>query len=179
MSGFKNVRPDGSTQLFRSSKNGPSPRQQKERPWCDHCKKPEHREDTCRDLHGKPTDWKLRQNARNQSYQVGIDSTGTKNSTSSSAFNSEQLEQLYKMFSNFQTTSSSGSLAHRGNFFRTLNITAHARAPWIIDSGASNHMTDSYNLFITYSTCAVNLKVKIANGSLLEKGVSKSLKRYN
>ena len=33
---------------------------------------------------------------------------------------------------------------------------------WIIDFGASNHMTDAHHLFSTYSPCADNLKVKIA-----------------
>ncbi|KAJ9708672.1 hypothetical protein PVL29_000611 [Vitis rotundifolia] len=36
----------------------------------------------------------------------------------------------------------------------------------IIDSGVSDHMTDAHHLFSTYSPCAGNLKVKIANGTL-------------
>ena len=39
--------------------------------------------------------------------------------------------------------------------------------PWIIDSGASDHMTDAHHLFSTYSPCVGNLKVKIADGVLL------------
>ena len=35
--------------------------------------------------------------------------------------------------------------------------------PWIIDFGASNHMTDAHHLFSAYSPCADNLKVKIAD----------------
>lgn len=89
-----------------------------------------------------------------------------KKASKCSAFNSEQLEQLYKMFSSFQTTNPSGSLAHKGNFFRALNTTALAKVPWIIDSGVSNHMTDSYDLFVKYSSCAVNRKIKLADGSL-------------
>ncbi|RVW68470.1 Retrovirus-related Pol polyprotein from transposon TNT 1-94 [Vitis vinifera] len=38
--------------------------------------------------------------------------------------------------------------------------------PWIIDSGASDHITDAHHLFSTYSPCAGNLKVKIADGTL-------------
>ncbi|KAJ9675451.1 hypothetical protein PVL29_024395 [Vitis rotundifolia] len=38
--------------------------------------------------------------------------------------------------------------------------------PKIIDSGASDHMTDAHHLFSTYSPCASNLKVKIADGTL-------------
>ena len=74
-------------------------------------------------------------------------------------------------FSNFQasgqssTTLSSGSLAKKGTFLTALSTMSHI-TPWIIDSGASNHITDAYHLFSTYSPCAGNLKVKIADGTL-------------
>lgn len=152
---------------------GPGTKQQQKggRPWCEHCRKPGHKEDTCWDLHGKPTDWKPRQNNRNRGYQVSVDHQ-TKIPTPSSTFNSEQIEQLYKIFSSLQTPNqsskhdSSSSLAHRSNFLTALNTTSTFKIPWIIDSGASDHMTGSYNLFSSYSTCAGNLKVKIADGSL-------------
>ncbi|RVW84857.1 hypothetical protein CK203_048565 [Vitis vinifera] len=38
--------------------------------------------------------------------------------------------------------------------------------PWIVDFGASDHMTDAHHLFSTYSPCTDNLKVKIADGTL-------------
>ena len=74
-------------------------------------------------------------------------------------------------FSNFQASSqsfitlSSGFLAQKGTFLTTLNTISHS-TPWIIDFGASDHMTDGHNLFSTYSPCAGNLKVKIADGTL-------------
>lgn len=34
------------------------PTQRKNRPWCDHCKKPGHTKDTCWVIHGKPLDAK-------------------------------------------------------------------------------------------------------------------------
>ena len=37
---------------------------------------------------------------------------------------------------------------------------------WIIDSGASDHMTYAHHLFSAYSPCVSNLKVKIADGTL-------------
>ena len=86
-------------------------------------------------------------------------------------FNSDQLAKLYELFSNFQasgqssTTLSSGSLAKKGTFFIVLSTMTHT-TPWIIDSGASDHMIDAHHLFSTYSPCAGNLKIKIANGTL-------------
>ena len=74
-------------------------------------------------------------------------------------------------FSNFQASSqsstslSSGSLAKKGTFFIVLS-TMSQTTPWIMDSGAFDHMTDAHHLFSTYSPCVGNLKVKIANGTL-------------
>ena len=85
--------------------------------------------------------------------------------------NSNYLAKLYELFSNFQasgqssTTLSSGSLAHKGTFLTALSTMSHI-TPWIIDSSASDHMTDAHHLFSTYSSCAGNLKLKIANGTL-------------
>ena len=79
--------------------------------------------------------------------------------------------KLYELFSNFQvsgrsfTTLSSGSLAHKVTFLTTLSTMSHI-TPWIIDSSAFDHMIDAYHLFSTYSPCAGNLKVKIADGTL-------------
>lgn len=116
--------PDLGAQIYKGTKKlGPSPRQQTSRPWCDHCRKPGHKEDTCWDLHGKPSDWRSRQNTRNYGYQAAVNSTETKNSTSSNTFSPEQLEQLQKMFSNFNSLNSSSSLAHRGNILKSFNTT--------------------------------------------------------
>jgi hypothetical protein len=37
---------------------------------------------------------------------------------------------------------------------------------WIIDSGASDHMTGIFSLFSSYNLCSSREKVRIANGSL-------------
>ena len=39
-------------------------------------------------------------------------------------------------------------------------------SPWLIDSGASNHMTNISNVFNTYFPCFGSDKVRIADGSL-------------
>ena len=48
--------------------------------------------------------------------------------------------------------------------------------PWIINSGASDHMTNSSYIFESYSPCAGNNKVRIADGNfshIAEKGLIK------
>lgn len=128
------------------------PKQQRRRPWCKHCRKPGNKEDTYWDKHGKPTDWKPSQNSRNRSYQAQVDPTEHSkehNFTSGEAFNSKQLKQLYQIFSNLQALSQSSthdpssSLAHEGNHLRASTISSKYKVPWIINSGASDHMMDS------------------------------------
>ena len=74
-------------------------------------------------------------------------------------------------FFNFQasgqssTTLSSNSLAHKSTFLTALSTKSHI-TPWIIDSSASDHMTDAHHLFSTYSPCASNLQIKLADGTL-------------
>ena len=58
------------------------------------------------------------------------------------------------------------SIAHKGNFPRSFNVLTKDKTPWILDSGASYHMTGCPSLFSTYTPCVVNLKVKIVDGSL-------------
>lgn len=102
---------------------------------------------------------------------------------SSGTFNSKQMEQFYKMLSNFQILTQSstyvpfGSLTHKGNFLKALSITSRVKTIQIIDSSASDHMTNAY-LFSSYLLCTGNLKVKITYDTIspiARKKVSKSL----
>ena len=60
-------------------------------------------------------------------------------------------------------------MAQKGNFVTTLlSVNSNqTSSPWIIDSGATDHMTSCSNFFSTYKSCAGNQKIKIADGSLL------------
>ncbi|RVW73986.1 Retrovirus-related Pol polyprotein from transposon RE1 [Vitis vinifera] len=46
------------------------------------------------------------------------------------------------------------------------SIKSNVHCPWIIDSGATDHMTGSSQIFFSYKPCAGNKKIKIADGSL-------------
>ena len=86
-------------------------------------------------------------------------------------FSSDQFAKLYELLSNFKASGqssislSSGPLAYKGTFLTALRTTSHI-TPWIIDSGASNHMIDAHHLFSSYSPYVSNLKVKITNSIL-------------
>ncbi|RVW92973.1 Retrovirus-related Pol polyprotein from transposon RE1 [Vitis vinifera] len=67
----------------------------------------------------------------------------------------EHLLALLK--SNLTSGTSSVSLAHTGNELYALSC-CFKSTPWIIDSGASDHMTNSSNMFESYSPCPGNKK---------------------
>lgn len=58
------------------------------------------------------------------------------------------------------------SIAQRGNFSNIALISVKPGHTWIIDSGATDHMTGESSMFSSYSPCAGNHKIKIADGSL-------------
>ncbi|RVW59926.1 hypothetical protein CK203_086981 [Vitis vinifera] len=127
--------------------SGPSPRQSK-RTYCEHCKKLGHTKDTCWPYMASP--------------QIGSLDSPIKPTVIRPPPKPRQTKLLQKFSS---TTLSSGSLAKKGTFLTALS-TMSQTIPWIVDSGASDHMTDAHHLFSTYSPCAGNLKVKIADGTL-------------
>ncbi|KAL6344335.1 hypothetical protein AAG906_037913 [Vitis piasezkii] len=57
-------------------------------------------------------------------------------------------------------------LAQKGTFRTALSNTTEKLDPWIIDSGASDHMTRYAGSFTTYNPDSRHIKVKIVYGSL-------------
>ncbi|RVW80333.1 Leucine-rich repeat receptor protein kinase MSL1 [Vitis vinifera] len=147
------------------------------RPWCDHCRKPRHSRETCWKIHGKPVDWKPRQPLEKEGRGNHVATDEQSPQPEASPFNKEQMEMLQKLLSPLlsvqsQTGSSSnqvigsGTLAHKGNFLSAFTAGKKRKKPWIVDSGASDHMTGDATIFDTYSSCPNNLTVRIADGSL-------------
>ncbi|CAL5338710.1 unnamed protein product [Camellia sinensis] len=168
--------PEGSALVSRGTYSGPNTRQQKGRPWCEHCRKPGHSKDNCWEVHGKPADWKPRQSPKTRGYQACSEPQPERqqvesNHSDSGSSSHDQLKKIMEMLATLQASGQPpkntppGTLAHRGNFPQAF-YTFHNHTSWIIDSGASDHMTDSYHLFSSYIPCAGNLRVRIADGSL-------------
>ena len=65
-----------------------------------------------------------------------------------------------------ETLSSTASLAQKGNFLRALSVKSDNPKAWIVDLGASDHMTSDASLFHEYSPSTGNFSVRIADGSL-------------
>jgi transposase InsO family protein len=127
---------------------------------CDYCNRPRHTRETCWKLHGKP--------AHLKNGKPGPRSVPAAHEAKKSLPNQDQVEELIRLL---KSSSLSGipnaSLAQTGNFSTptSLSCTSNMPAPWIIDSGASDHMTGLSSLFQTYSPCPGNKKIKIADGS--------------
>ena len=130
------------------------------RVWCDHCNKPQHTREPCWKLHGKPTNWK----SSKQGERNSLLDTLNANVGDSNLFSKEQIDQILKLL---KATSSSRnpsvSLAQSGKFPQALSCINSS--PWINDSEASDHMTNSSSLFASYSPIYCNEKIRIANGS--------------
>lgn len=73
-----------------------------------------------------------------------------------------QLEQLYELITSAAPIFS--LMVERGNFILALTSRGKVKY-WIIDSGATYHMTGCENLFHSYSQYTGNFKVKLTNGS--------------
>jgi len=75
------------------------------------------------------------------------------------------LRRLISRLDTPATTASSSALT--GNVATTLNASATpSDDSWVIDSGASDHMTSMSPLFPSYNPCSSRDKVRIADGSL-------------
>lgn len=130
------------------------------RGWCDYCDKPNHTRETCWKIHGKPAHLK-----NNRMGQKSNRTFPSANEAETSPFTKEQMDHLLNLLkSNSFSSIPAGSLAQTGSDSNAL--TCYLKSlPWIIDSSASDHMTNFSNLFSTYFPCPGNEKIRIADGS--------------
>lgn len=149
-------------------------RASKGRTWCDYCRKPGHVKATCWKLHGKPAYWKLSSGRHDRETRANAAAT-TDNSAEGSPFSREQIEALQKVFSQtsvpnqaFPSTAEQHTslLAHQGIQSLAFSIQNNQSKPWIVDSGASDHMTGDLSILTNFQTCINHSGVKIADGSL-------------
>ena len=149
---------------------GPRHQQKKSRPWCEHCKKTGHTKDTCWFIHGKPADTKPPRGRENRGniastsmHEIDIAESET------SVFSREQMELLQKLFQQTiktdGTNSSTASMAQKGNIVNAMSVCKGGTTSWIVDSGASDHMTGNIATFSKYFPCHDNSIVRIADGT--------------
>ena len=84
------------------------------------------------------------------------------------SFSQEQVNHILKLlkFNSGLLGAPNTSVAHSGSDLNALACHSFSYStPWIIDSGASDHMTSYSQLFHTYNPCSSHDKIRIADGS--------------
>ncbi|XP_058198383.1 uncharacterized protein LOC131313906 [Rhododendron vialii] len=159
---------------------------------CDYCHNTGHIRDFCWKLHGKPSRGRgdgrgghgrdpvrSRAQAHVSESTVGTlpdsgFSTGIQASSDHvGGFSQGEIQTLKRLMAQVDspsTIASSSTAAPTSSYFAHIGIpinafTASSAIPWIIDSGASDHMTGCSSVFDSYSTCSGKDKVRIADGS--------------
>ena len=91
-------------------------------------------------------------------------SKGAASHSKSVKFTKEQLEHLYKLLQSPQfSVNPSGSLDQKDTSITTLlSDNSGETNPWIMDSGAIDHITSCSNLFSTYKYCSGNKKSELS-----------------
>ncbi|WVY93382.1 hypothetical protein V8G54_032470 [Vigna mungo] len=130
----------------------------KGRPKCDHCGKPGHRIDRCYAFHGRPP--RSVAMANSDPPPRPADHPTSSNTVDNPAVFNEFLRWYEDRQQSSSTTSA--SVARTGTPFVGLT---HSLGSWVIDSGATDHITGNKSLFSSLS-CPDNLpSVTMADGS--------------
>ncbi|RVW42526.1 Retrovirus-related Pol polyprotein from transposon TNT 1-94 [Vitis vinifera] len=135
---------------FRGGRSGTRGRGQ--RPHCTYCNKLGHTRDRCYQLHGRPP---------RTAHMVQSSDSPLPQPPSSSASQTSQA--------------SIASVAQPGNASACLTHTS-SLGPWILDSGASDHLSGNKDLFSSITTTSDLPTVTLANGSqTVAKGIGLAL----
>ena len=148
-------------------------RENKDNLWCTHCKKPRHTKEKCWKLNGKPPsrEWGSRGGQpRSQAHlaEQPKANEGTEG-LETGALNGEELEKIRTLLGSLGKTSEACCLTLSGKPSLSICMNASDKYyahSWIINSGATDHMTHSSQFFHTYTPCPSNKKIVVANGSL-------------
>ncbi|KAA0056080.1 Beta-galactosidase [Cucumis melo var. makuwa] len=123
---------------------------------CGHCKKQWHTKEQCWKLHNRPPEGKKQSsNEKQNSGRVYISETTPASTSQSTGPTASQTKTLTLCV-----------IAQSGMHQSLELISVDGKNPWILDSGAIDHLTGSSEQFISYAPCADNEKIRIANDYL-------------
>ncbi|RVW25085.1 Retrovirus-related Pol polyprotein from transposon RE2 [Vitis vinifera] len=131
-----------------------------QRPHCTYCNKLGHTRDRCYQLHGRPP--------RTAQVAQSSDPQPPQPPSSSTSQGISLTDSEYDDYLRYQATKSASvaSVAQTGNASACLTHTS-SLGPWILDSGASDHISGNKDLFSSITTTSALPTVTLANGSKL------------
>ena len=161
---------NGQAELSRLGLQG---KDSKDSLWCTYCKKSRHTREKCWKLNGKPRtssqDWGYKGGRKKSQGQAHMTATDLEITTEKEEFSKEEIGRLKELLESLGKSKTGGtcSLALSGKSVNS-NIASDRNIidSWIIDSGATDHMTNSSLQFKTYTPCPSNRKILVADGSL-------------
>ncbi|RVW88573.1 hypothetical protein CK203_032969 [Vitis vinifera] len=129
-----------------------------QRPHCTYCNKLGHTRDRCYQLHGRPP--------RTAHVAQSSDPQSPQPPSSSTSQGISLTDSEYDDYLRYQATKSASvaSVAQTGNASACLTHTS-SLGPWILDSGASDHISGNKDLFSSITTTSALPTVTLANGS--------------
>ena len=142
----------------RGGHNGNRSRGQ--RPHYTYCNKLGHTRDRCYQLHGRPP--RTAHMAQSSDY----DSQPPQTPSSSTSKGISPTDSEYDNYLHYQAAKSASvaSIAQTSNASACLTHTSFL-GPWILDSGASNHIFDNKDIFSSLTTTSTLSTVTLADGS--------------
>lgn len=159
---------EGSVLLARGEK--------KDERWCAHCKRSGHIKERCWKLHGKPStkEWNNKERPNPQVNLVTGGGGGTSGHTQ--GISAAEFEKFRAFFNSLEkpsgeTSSSPHTLTLSGNPSIPLCLrTSEYPHPiqWILDSGATEHMTNCPQNFHNFQPCPKPKQVLTANSSIAQ-----------
>ncbi|KAG6522571.1 hypothetical protein ZIOFF_019712 [Zingiber officinale] len=143
--------------------------------FCQHCKRTNHDSDFCWEKYPekKPENFKHNAKKAPNSGNIAVQKLENEETIGSSVpsttgLSSTDIVNLQHLLSRLQASSSVSTpvQAHTGIRGLGLSVTGPSfYSPWVIDSGAMDHMTNAANSFISYSLSSGQEKVIIAVGT--------------
>ena len=140
---------------------------------CDHCGDKGHTIEKCFKLHGLPPGWK--KGGKSQPGGVRSANWNRANYTTPErklpVVDDQALEKYNSKLKLSEGSSSTEGSSTSSSFHATSqgikHVQAYTNKSWVIDSGATNHMTGASNLFTSYTPCSGKDKMCVADGSMV------------
>ena len=138
-----------------------------QRPQCTNCHRLGHTRDRCYQLHGRPP--RIAHLAQSSDHSACSSSVSGSSSTPQGVILTPSEYVEYLRHTQATKSSSIASVAQNGNVSTCLT---HSSAPWILDTGASDHISGNKDLFSSLNFQSPLPTITLANGSqTIAKGI--------